>query len=67
MNDWLTKFFAVFTMYKTSRDSDEFQGIDETTDGTACPLCGGRGPPYDIEEEERECSLCGPHFSGKKD
>lgn len=56
----LDDFFAVFTMWKTEKDTEAL--YQETADGFVCPACGQRIDSDDIDSMLTGCPTCGHQF-----
>jgi DNA-directed RNA polymerase subunit RPC12/RpoP len=59
MNDWLNKFFAVFTMYKSQRAADELREEMSLSDEIMCPECGETFGIDGLGDEAGFCPGCG--------
>jgi len=59
MYDWLNKFFAIFTMYKTNRELDELEEADHLANEVSCPHCEQIFSVDTIDAELRFCPSCG--------
>ncbi len=59
MNDWLNKFFAVFTMYKSQKAADELESPEENFIEEACLHCGAVFKLDIVSADVQFCPHCG--------
>ena len=59
MGDWVTKFFAIFTMYKSQKEAEELESAEDDFIEQVCLQCGTTFKVDALSVGPHFCPSCG--------